>query len=512
MSLYGITFNIMRTASLLSVLILLSSCLATRVAEESSLDPTSSEPAEVASVSGSVTLPADPVGSAPGSESSVEESRPDAEAPPIPEPPPPPPDEAYAEMSAAVAVGDIEAAIERFEEAFSSDPQDPETKILFSNLQMAAGELDDARSTLGEVLEAEPENVGALFALALIASADGREEEQSDLLHRVLDIEPDEARAHAALGELSLRREEIGEAISSFERSIELDPESVVPRIGLGNALIREERYEEAVVELSVAADLEPEYEFTFVDRSRARLELGDPAGAEADLTRAIEIAPDYYWNYIDRGRVRLLGIDDAAGALEDFQQAIMLDSSYFYPYVYRGLILDRMDRRSAAIADYERVMLERDDYHYLYEPLALNLYLEKRWLDSIPYFRRAWELNIDEFAYPFLIALSYFRSEDTKNGEEVLNAAISSFPRDSLQYELARLFLEPGYDAHVTTLVSQESNIPHKTRMLYYLAEYYLLNGRTSLGQKYLIEVEDAAYPGMIEHRLARVELDEYR
>ena len=496
--------------SVFFLVLLLASCLGTRSKEESGIE----EPAQVATATtestGSEGI--DETGSTRSGEG-VDSSEEIAE--PVVEPPPPEPEvDVYAELSASVAIGDMDSAISKFEEAFSDDPEDSETKILYSNLQLAAGLLEDARTTLEDILNEEPENTDALFNLALIASASGNEEEQLEILSSMIEIAPDESRAYASLGELSLRRDENDAAIENFGKSIEIDPDNIVARAGMGNVLLREERYDEAIDQLDAVIELDPEYEFTYVDRSRAKLELDNPAGAEADLTVAIELSPDFYWHYVDRGRIRLLGTGDADGALEDFERAIEIDSDYFYPYIYRGLIFDRLGRRNEAIEDYYRVLSALPDYYYLYEPIALDLYAEERWSEAIPFFEKTWEMRVNsqEYAYPLLLALSHLRNEDRESAEEVLTVAISSFDRDSLEYQIARLMLEPGYDAHVTTLVSREADGEKKTRMLYYLAAYYLLENRISLGTKYLLEVVDKGYPGMLEHRISQIELERYR
>jgi hypothetical protein len=88
----------------------LSSCLATRSEEESGI----AEPTAIATA----------ITEAPETEGVVESGSSELELEPDPviEPPPPEPEEdVYAEMSASVALGDMESAISKFEEAFSDD-------------------------------------------------------------------------------------------------------------------------------------------------------------------------------------------------------------------------------------------------------------------------------------------------------------------------------------------------------------------------------------------------------
>ena len=73
------------------------------------------------------------------------------------------------------------------------------------------------------------------------------------------------------------------------------------------------------------------------------------------------------------------------------------------------------------------------------------------------------------------------------------------------------RLFLEKGYETHALYAYEEEMEPEKKYKLLFYLAEYYLMQGKHHLAQSYFLEIEDKCTPGTIECRLAKHELERY-
>jgi tetratricopeptide (TPR) repeat protein len=239
-------------------------------------------------------------------------------------------------------------------------------------------------------------------------------------------------------------------------------------------------------------------------------METGDYQRADSDLGKAIDLDPGYYWHYIDRGRVRLLGLRDPEAAMEDFSKAVQIDPEYFYAYVYRGGIYDQADERTEAIADYLKVLDAKPDYFYIYAPLGVLFYMEARWDDAERYLRKAYEYDEQEHFYAYLIALAMLRDGDEAGARRYVERA--AFPRESLYYRLARLFLDPGSEGFVTGEVSREETVDLKMKALYVLAVYYQHTGRAVIAQRYFLEVEEKAFSGGFEQRLSTWELGRYR
>ncbi len=417
-------------------------------------------------------------------------------------------EDVYEKIGMYVSLGDPEKAIEAFEEAYEQAPDSPEALLLYARLLMAAGKIGDARETLSGILSADPGNLEAMYSLALIEGAAGREDEELRLLQEVVSVSPEHADANAAIGEIHLAHQRTERAKEAFLRSLQTDPKNLVALIGYGTVLMREKKAKEAESEFSKAIETAPEYPFAYVDRSKARIMNGDSVGALEDLTAAIKLDPSYYWNYIDRGKLYLMGIGDMKGALADFNTAIELDPGYFLAYAYRGRILDSMDRREEAIADYRAVLRLNPGYGPVREPLAVLLFAAGEWDEARLLFEELYGAEPEAYWYPLLVSLCHKRAGAESSSKRYLEKKISLLPRDSLYYHMARLYMEPGYDAFVVRAIDSEKDRVLKTQMLYYLGMHYLLQGKTALARRYFMQVGDERIPGLTESRLAAYEL----
>jgi len=82
--------------------------------------------------------------------------------------------------------------------------------------------------------------------------------------------------------------------------------------------------------------------------------------------------------------------------------------------------------------------------------------------------------------------------------------------PRETHMYDVARVFIDDGYEGYLLTKVTGESKVTIKVRALFYLATYYKLKGEKSLANKFFLEVKDANIYGLFETRLAKEEIAE--
>ena len=421
-------------------------------------------------------------------------------------------EDVYAVIGAAMAAGDVEAAIAAFERAYSGFAQDAGTQILYASLLISARKIEQAESVIEEILADDPVNIEGLYLMSVIAGLNGNEGAQEEILLAIIELDPRHGQAHASLGEIRLRNGSYGPAGVSFEKSLAVEPDSIVALMGYGNVLLRTSEPELAVAQFDRVIEQTPDYVFAYVDRSRAKMENEDYIGAYVDLTTAIELDSEQYWHYIDRGKVRLLGLYDSDGALADFNRAIEIDHEYFYAYVYRGGILDQREDRIHAIEDYLKVLDARPDYRYIYAPVGVLLYMEDRFREARVFIQKAYDFNKDEHFYAFLVALALKKEGLESEVEEYLREAIRGFPQDSLYYRLARIFFEPSSIGQVTGEVSLEQNIGLKMKSLFVLATHYLVEGQTVIAQKYFLEVEDKAYYDAYERRLSTRELEPFR
>jgi tetratricopeptide (TPR) repeat protein len=416
-------------------------------------------------------------------------------------------EELYSGVAYFLSMGDPQEALRALEEAQKRDPDSLETKQLLADVLLIVQHFDEARNQLNEILLRDPDNQDALYSLSLLESAEGRISEQKEILTRILQINPQNDRAQAAMGEILLREKKYADAEKIFVQSLDKNPDNLVALIGMGNTQLRQGRAEDAAKTLTRAIDRQPDYPFAYSDRSRAYSDSGDFVEAEADLTKAISLIPDYAWNYYDRGKLRA-NTGDTTSALEDLNRAIEMDPGISLAYLYRARIYDGMEDIEAAYADYKKARSMNPQYPYLNLPLAILEYKKENWTQAAAYFVRAAETEKNEYSYHLLAALCHKKAGNEKQAFDYLGKILGGLPRDSLFYHMARYYMQPSSDLFIIQQVTAEKNKTLKARMLFYIAEQYILQNRLSSAMNYLSGASGEETTGYIENRIAEWDL----
>jgi len=432
---------------------------------------------------------------------------PTLKSPPQNQPAPDLETEPYESISASMSAGRPEEAVEKFENAYSENPESIETQLLYSSLLITTGQVEKAELTIRKILSSAPDNTEALYNLALIKAVKEDQKAQQLLLEQVISLDPTHASAYAALGELFLEKQKLDEAEEQFIKSIQNNPRNLVARTGYGHVLLSRKKYPEAEEQLNQAIEIDPKYPFAYVDRSKARSGNGNINGALDDLSTAIELDPAHFWNYIDRGNL-YLHIGNMEGALEDFNQAIELKPDYFLAYVYRAGILNDLSDYDAAYDTYRTLISLKEDYYPAYEPLALIAYNNEKYSEAAMYFKRHYQRFRKDHGHALMAGISLLFAGEEQKAVDYLKSNMESMQDDTCMYDIARLFTEKGYESYLLTKLVNEKNITLKIRALFYLATYYKLHEEIGLANTYFLEVADANIYGLFETELAHHEL----
>ncbi len=415
---------------------------------------------------------------------------------------------AYESIGFYINAGDPAKALEAYKKAYSTNPESTKTKNLYSSLLLTAGKMKEAESVIQDTLRQAPKDPDALYNLAMLESLQNHPQKEKSALEKIIAQNPHDARALSSLGELYLTEKNYKQAERSFDESLQIDGNNLVARSGYGNLLLREKKYGKAVIQFNKLIEKNPHYSYAYADRSKAKAGLNDAEGALKDLDKAVELAPSY-WNYIDRGKLlAFLGKRDKA--LKDFSRAIEINPRYFYAYVYRAGLFKDKGENSKALSDYEMVYKERPDYYFVYEPLAVLEYMANHYTKAAELFRKAMERWPEEPSYFLMTGISLEASGKKKEAVKFFKDKLNHLSSKSYFYDVARMFIEPGFDAYLIAKLDHEKKLPLKTRVLFYAATYYKLQGDTSLAQKYFLEVADARIYGIFETDIAENEVKE--
>ncbi|MFZ2959244.1 MAG: tetratricopeptide repeat protein [Candidatus Ozemobacteraceae bacterium] len=131
--------------------------------------------------------------------------------------------------------GQIEKAVQAYEDAFAADPHLP-TEARY-NLGVAYHESArylDAVREYEAVIKAEPEHLNALNNLGLVFSVLGEKDRAVDLFNRVLKVDANNVKARINLGNVYLNTKDLVEAEKIYRTAITLDAKDISPRLNLG--------------------------------------------------------------------------------------------------------------------------------------------------------------------------------------------------------------------------------------------------------------------------------------
>jgi tetratricopeptide (TPR) repeat protein len=423
-------------------------------------------------------------------------------------PAPPLPEGQLQGISDALLSGDPDKAIKAHEAAYKNAPQDASTKILHARLLVLSQRLDEAKKEIAAVLAIDPKNADALYAQALVTGMEGDKKAEKDLLEKTIAAKEPPAEAYAALGTRYLEDKNYDKAQDLFNQAQSRDKQNLVAAIGLGNVNFKQKKFEEARKYFDQAIAIQPDYPFTYSDRALVKRQLGDLDGALQDLDAAIALEPDYSYNYFDRGRI-FMDRNKWDEAIAQFTIAIEKEPDMFAAFVLRAGLYDEMNKIDQALTDYETVLKLRPDYYFAYSQAGTLYLIKNQPAKAFALYAQAftYDKNTQEFA--LLAALSLKKAGQKKEAVEYLNKNLSQFTRPSWQYDLAQFYLAPEADNNLAvTNASRETNKVKRAQMLFYLAEQYLLLDKKNLARTYFTEMAGVEKKGMIEKRLAQIEL----
>ena len=372
-----------------------------------------------------------------------------------------------------LSVGSPDLALGFFETAASIDDKNADYPMNQSIALLDLGEVDRAINAGKIAIDLRPRYAEAWNMLGVAFKAKEDWESARDAFAKTLDINPEYGEAWINLSGILQKLELPEEAIEAGEKGVAYCPQIPEAYYNLAGGFKDALRYSEAIETYGICVDLNPSYYDAHVNLSKCYIKIDEYEQAEKSAQRAIEIDPDF-----------------------------------FYAYIFRAGILDQMDNRKQAISDYQLILKSKPDYYPIFSPLGVLLYLEEDWEGSILYFQKAYDFYQTDHFYALLISLSYLRQDDKKKMKDFMGKALVGFPRDSLYYKVGRLFLEPSGVQFIADDISREKNEDLKVQMLFVLATYYLVEGPTSLAERYYIEVVDNARDTSIEKRIAEGEL----
>jgi len=241
------------------------------------------------------------------------------------------PDPDCARAAAALARGDVDAALRAYKKAVRRGTREPDA---YHNLGVAAaqqGDFDTAVPLFRKAIslgatsaEARANLAGALADRGAEHYRAGRAEKAVEDFRGVTELEPQSARAWTDLGAALVAAHRLDEAPDLYRRAIALDPDYALAYCNLGACLIPLKRYEEAALVLDRACALAPRDANAAINLATVHLTRRKMVQAEQAARHAIELSPQSVEAQGTLGSA-LSAQGEYAEAQQHFRQAVEL-------------------------------------------------------------------------------------------------------------------------------------------------------------------------------------------
>jgi predicted Zn-dependent protease len=381
--------------------------------------------------------------------------------------------------------------------------------LLRASVLNSAGRTAEARAVVSRVTSREPNNVDALLVLAGSAAIEGKDREQRTLLERVVQLDNRNLKALSDLGYIALRSQSLRVAAGHFDRALAVN-ESYREAL-VGRAIVYRYARDPANSErlLNRAIRQNPDWASPLNERARLYKGAGFLEDALRDLDAAKRLEPGNYWVSVDRAST-LLDMNRRREALEELNVSVTLDPGNFLAYVYRAGLRDQFGDYAGAEQDYATLMRIKPDYYFAAEGLGVIKMRNKQYTEARDAFLAAYRQAPKEYRYALLAAVNWMKAGRPADPKQFLAQVLRTAPRNSADWHLLRLFHDFSGDVDMAARAEQEQNLDTKTRMLFYLANFYDIRGNQNTAIAYLLQVREMNRRGIIEWNINEMLLAE--
>lgn len=432
-----------------------------------------------------------------------------------------------------IAQGDVDTAIERFQEAMNLDPKNVEAKTGYGEALAVRGNnllaKDQAASAKGVFLEAlkyDPDNVAANFGLAQVYDELGQQADAIAAYEKSLKNDKELTEIYLPLGVLYYQTGEIAKADELLTNAYTRNPESAETQFFYGLVRAAQNKTEEALKAFQKAKTLDATLADAFFFAGEMLVRQKQTSDAVGDYVQATTLKPGYFDAWVSLGDAQL-ELKNYAGAILAYTKASKIKNNDWQVFAGLGDAYLQSKDFPAAEANLNLAAIflvatkdfNKDDAGLLYSKAGLavgqqcDINIQKNimcnWPGAIKYLKKAADLTnnpIDQVN----LGWAYFRAghmdAEAKNmaaarpnlelAQTALQAAVAAGPPASefaLQ-NLAATQIDLGdFKNAIATLNKLISVKPDMTFSKYALGVAYNKSGDLANAEKWLRAASDA-------------------
>ena len=407
------------------------------------------------------------------------------------------------DLNKALEKGSLDDALALFD-SMPESAKTEETQTLKASLLLSAGREGEAETLAKELLASKPNDVDVLQLNVMVAKQKGDSATKSRLIKQILTIDPKNAGANIELGSEQALKHRYRDARDYFQKAVLSEPNNTEALFGYAKMSYYLQKDDDARKAFEKILEVDPNDASAYAYLGKLEGEVKRYRNALDYINKALALDPDNTTYYLDKGTYsRFVG--DYKGAEAAWKKAVENDSDYFLGYAYLAGLYDEQDMFDKALAAYRKVIEKNPQYYFAYESLGMFAWHDGSWTEARAAFEKALAKKSDNVSYALLIAACYWKEKNSGQMKKCLEGVMKGLDRTSLDYAVVRLYHDMGGDGAVLNKVVQEKNSTMRGKMLFYMALYYELAGKSELSQKYYVEVADMQNPRFFEYRLAQ-------
>ncbi|MCR5725684.1 MAG: tetratricopeptide repeat protein [Treponema sp.] len=406
-------------------------------------------------------------------------------------------------LNAALEKGSVDDALKLFEN-LPEDSRTEETDALKASLLLSAGREAEAEGIAQELLTAHPDDVNVLQLNVMVAKQKGDARTKSALIKKILTIDPRNAGANIELGSEAALKHRYRDARDFFQKATFSEPNNTEALFGYAKMSYYLQKDDDARRAFEKILKIDPSDAAAYAYLGKLEGEVKRYKAALEYINKALALDPDNTTYYLDKGTYsRFTG--DYKGAEAAWKKAVENDPDYFLGYAYLAGLYDEQEMFDKALGAYRKVVEKNPQYYYAYESLGMFAWHSGSWGEARAAFEKALAKKSDSVSYALMIAACYSKEGNVMQSKKFLEGFMKGLDRQSLDYAVVRLYHDRAGDGSVLNKVVQEKNSTIRGKMLYYMALFYELQGKTELAQKYYVTVSDMEGARFFEYRLAQ-------
>lgn len=194
----------------------------------------------------------------------------------------------------ALDADDIERAVELFQQARDTEPDNAEIDVEFAEALTELGRHEEVIRICEAVLATAPGTPRARRLLSAALHERGEDARALPLIEAEVAENPDDAALGIGLGDVLAGLQRHAEAIEAYRAALELDPSAWAAHHGWGLCLVHLENYAAAVDHYRAALSIDPNIPDVWLAWGELLITLKDWHGAREKLRRAVEIDEEY--------------------------------------------------------------------------------------------------------------------------------------------------------------------------------------------------------------------------